>query len=108
MKGRLRMTATSDSWQVSDGQRERQRERATNLWLCLTGKTPSHIERVYDLFCPRCNMTVHPHVSGKTSMYEQPFSYKSIGEELTNHKVTRTHSFLVDLIIKQEKGPSSA
>lgn len=41
MKGRLRMTATSDSWQVNDGQRQRQRERAQNPWLCLTGKTLS-------------------------------------------------------------------
>lgn len=40
MKGRLRMTATSDSWQVNDGQREGDRENEpiyieANMWLCL-------------------------------------------------------------------------
>ena len=78
MKGRRRMTATSDSWQVSDGQRERGREGGregggekellfskANPWLCLTGKTQSHTERVYNLRCPLRHMTVNPRVSGR-------------------------------------------
>lgn len=72
MKGRRRMTATSDSWQVSDGQREREGGGEKELLfskanprLCLTGKTQSRTERVYNLRCPLRHMTVHPRVSGR-------------------------------------------
>lgn len=64
MKGRLRMTATSDSWQVNDGQREGDREKEliyieANMWLCLAGKTKSHTERANNLLWPLWHMTVY-------------------------------------------------
>lgn len=54
---------------MMDRERETEGDRApiskANPGLRLAGKTQFHTERVYNLLCPLCHMTVHPQVSSR-------------------------------------------